>query len=276
MRFISLASSSKGNSTLISYKSTNILVDCGISKKRIVESIGRYGLTLSDIDCILITHEHSDHIMALPAILKDNDIKVISQRDTLNCILNYCEEKNVKVNTENFKIISPVNILNDNVAFEIGDIKFYPLKGHHDVASLYYKFQLGDTIVAILTDMGSYNEYTIKTLEDVDYLMLESNYDEELILENNYPAWLKSRIISEGGHLSNRDSANIIMRLAGKRIKEVYLSHISEDSNSEELAFNFVNKYLEDNYKNDFHLPDIRVARRIEVTEIINDGGDYD
>ena len=276
MRFISLASSSKGNSALISYKNTNILVDCGISKKRIVEALSKYSLTLDDINCILITHEHSDHIMALPAILKDYDIKVISQRDTLTYILNNCEEKNVKVNASSFKIISPVNILNENVSFEIGDIKFYPLKGHHDVASLYYKFKLGNTIVAILTDMGAYNEYTIKTLEDVDYLMLESNYDEEMILENNYPAWLKSRIISEGGHLSNRDSANIIMRLAGKKLKKVYLSHISEDSNSEEQAFSFVNKYIDENFKKDISLPEIKIAKRIEVTEIINDGSDYD
>lgn len=271
MRFISLVSSSKGNCALISYKNTNILVDCGISKKKIVEGLDRYGLTLDDIDCILITHEHSDHVGGLPAILKDNDIKLVSQRETLLKIMNYCEEKNVKVNTDNFKIVAPVNILNENTSFTIGDIKFYPLKGCHDVASLYYKFELGDTKIAILTDMGAYNEYTIRTLEDVDYLMLESNYDEQIILENSYPAWLKNRIMGDGGHLSNRDSANIIMRLAGKKVKEVYLSHISADSNSEENAFNFVNKYIEDNYDGKEKLPIIKVAKRLEVTEIIND-----
>lgn len=270
MRFISLASSSKGNAALISYKNTNILVDCGISKKRIVEILGSYGLTLSDINYILITHEHSDHIAGLPAILKDNDIKVISQRETLSYILKYCEDKNVKVNVDNLKIISPVNILNDNSMFELGDIKFYPLKGRHDVASLYYKFVLGDTVVAILTDMGVYNEYTVRTLEDVDYLMLESNYDEELLIGNGYPAWLKSRIMGEGGHLSNRDCANLIMRLAGNNIKEIYLSHISEDSNSEENAINFVSQYINDNLDKDTKLPVIKVAKRLEVTEIIN------
>lgn len=271
MRFISLASSSKGNSELISYKNTNVLVDCGISKKKIVEGLSKYNLTLNDINYILITHEHSDHISALPSILKDNDIKVISQRDTLSYIINYCEERNVKVNTDNFKIISPVNILNDNVSFELGDIEFYPLKGHHDVASLYYKFKLGDTIIAILTDIGAYNEYTVRTLEDVNYLMLESNYDEQMILENSYPMWLKTRIMGEDGHLSNRDSANLIMRLAGKCVKEVYLSHISKDSNSEENALNSVNKFIEDNFKSDLTLPAIKVASRLEITEIIND-----
>lgn len=269
MRFISLASSSKGNCALISYKDTNILVDCGISKKRIVAALEKYNLTLDNIDCILITHEHSDHISGLPSILKDSDIKIVSQRDTLSTIIEYCEGKNVKVNTDNFKIVAPVNILNSNSSIAVGDIKFYPLKGCHDVCSLYYKFELGDTIVAILTDMGAYNEYTIRTLEDVDYLMLESNYDEQMILDNSYPAWLKTRIIGEGGHLSNKDSANIIMRLAGKRVKEVYLSHISEDSNSEDNAYEFVLKYINDNYKGQEKLPEIKVSKRIDVTEII-------
>ena len=271
MKFISIASSSKGNCELISYKNTNILVDCGISKKRIDESLSKYNLTLDDIDSILITHEHSDHISALPSILKNHDIKIISQRETLLYIVKYCKDKGTIVNTDNFKIISPVNILNDNVAFEIKDIKFYPLKGKHDVKSLYYKFELGDTKIAILTDMGSYSDHTIRTLEDVDYLMLESNYDEEIILKNSYPAFLKQRIMGENGHLSNRNCADIIMNLAGKSIKEVYLSHISADSNSEENAYKYVNKYISDNYKGIDKLPKIKIAKRLDVTEILND-----
>ena len=273
MRFISLASSSKGNSTLISYKNTNILVDCGISRKRIEEALSKFSLSFNDIDCIFITHEHSDHISALPTILKDYDIKIVSQRDTLSAILNYCEEKGVKPNTDNFKIISPVNILNDNCSFEVGDIIFYPLKGKHDVPSLFYKFKLGDIVVAILTDMGEYNEYTLRSIMDVNYLMLESNYDENILLNNRYPDWLKRRIIGEGGHLSNIDAANIIMKLDSNNVKEVYLSHISDDSNTEENAYNEVYRYIEENYSGDVPLPKIKIAKRLEMTEIINDIG---
>lgn len=271
MRFISLASSSKGNASLISYNNTNVLVDCGISRKRIVEALSNYNLTLDDIDYILITHEHSDHIAGLPSILKDYDIKVISQRDTLSHIIKCCKEKNVNINTDNFIIISPVNVLNTDMAFEIGDIKFYPIKGHHDVASLYYKFVLGDTVIAILTDIGAYSDYTIRSIEDVDYLMLESNYDEDLILENSYPSWLKARIMGEGGHLSNRDTADIILKLAGKNVKEIYLSHISQDSNSEENALECVKRYIAESCQNEENLPKIKVASRTEITEIIND-----
>lgn len=271
MRFISLASSSKGNAALVSYNNTNVLVDCGISRKRIVEALSNYNLTLDDIDYILITHEHSDHIAGLPSILKDYDIKVISQRDTLSRIIKCCKEKNVNINTDNFIIISPVNVLNTDMAFEIGDIKFYPIKGHHDVASLYYKFVLGDTVIAILTDIGAYSDYTIRSIEDVDYLMLESNYDEDLILENSYPSWLKARIMGEGGHLSNRDTADIILKLAGKNVKEIYLSHISQDSNSEENALECVKRYIAESCQNEENLPIIKVASRTEITEIIND-----
>lgn len=272
MKFISFASSSKGNCALISYKNTNILVDCGISKKRIVESLDKYNLTLNDINCILITHAHSDHISGLQNILKDYDIKIISQRDTLTYIANTLENKNIKVNLDNFKIVNPVNILNNDSGIRINDIIFYPLKGCHDVPSLYYKFVLDDIVLAILTDMGKYNEYNLMSLSDVNYLMLECNYDSQLLLDNSYPAILKDRIMGSGGHLSNIDCSNIIMNIANDNLKEVYLSHISDDSNSEEYAYEFVTNYIKDNYKNinNSSIPKIKVAKRLEITEIIN------
>lgn len=271
MRFISFASSSKGNCALISYKNTNVLVDCGISKKRIVECLSKYNLTLNDIDCIFITHSHTDHISGLQSILKDNDIKIVSQRDTLKFIANSLEEKGVKANLENFKIVSPINILNENSCMSVGDIRFYPLKGCHDVPSLYYKFVLGDMVVAILTDMGKYNEYNLRTLNDVKYLMLECNYDNDLLMDNSYPPYLKNRILGAGGHLSNINCSEIIMKIANDNLKEVYLSHISEDSNSEEYAYEFVTKYLEENYTGENKLPSIKVSKRVEITEIFND-----
>ena len=270
MKFISFASSSKGNCALISYKNTNILVDCGISKKRLTEGLDKYGLTLKDINCIFVTHEHSDHISGIPSILKDESIDIVSQRPTLIKIYDECKEKGIAVNIEKFKMVNPVNIMNDNACFNIGDIKFYPLKGCHDVPSLYYKFVLGDTVVAIFTDMGTYNEYNLRSLLDVNYLMLECNYDEQMILDNNYPTWLKTRIMGKGGHLSNKDCAEVIMKLANDRLKEVYLSHISDDSNTEEYAIEFVNRYLEDNYKGENNLPKVNISKRLDFTEIIN------
>ena len=271
MKFVSLASSSSGNCTLVSYKNTNILVDCGISKKRVVDALKDYNLTLDDIKCIFVTHEHSDHISGIASILKDHDIKIVSQRATLIKIFNDCETKGIHPNVNSFKIVCPVNIMNENSGLIVGDIVFYTLKGNHDVPSVYYKFILGDTVIAILTDIGAYNEYNIRSLEDVNYLMLECNYDEQMMLDNEYPSWLKARIMSNNGHLSNVDCAELIMKLANDKLKAVYLSHISEKANTEDYAYEFVMKYLNENCDNADKLPIVKVAKRLALTEIINE-----
>ena len=268
MRFVSFASSSKGNATLISYKNTNILVDCGISRKRIVENLARYDLAISDLDCIFITHEHSDHISGLPMLLKYDDVKIAGLRETLVAVSNNLERANVKANYENFKIIKPVNLLNEDSYILVNDIKVYPLKGCHDVPSLYYKFSLGDTKIAILTDMGKYSENVIRNLSDVNYLMLECNYDNDMLMESKRTEDLKLRILGDGGHLSNVDCCEIIDKISNGILKEVYLSHISDETNSEEYAFEFVNNYF--NKRKVTNLPMIRVTKRLELTEIIN------
>lgn len=272
MKFVSFASSSRGNCAFISYKDTNILVDCGISKKRIVENLAKYEKTLDDIDCILITHEHDDHISGLPSILKDSDVKIMSQRDTLKAIVDYCGKKGVKVNLENFKIARPVNTFNEDIYIEIKDVKVYPIKGSHDVPSVFYKFSLGDTRLAIMTDIGMYNDYILRSIKDAKYLMLECNYDTEMLMSSEkYPPFLKSRILSEKGHLSNVNCAEIIMQLSAKDVKKVYLSHISEETNSEDYAIDFVNRYIEENYTLSDALPEINVCKRIESTIIVDD-----
>lgn len=270
MKFVSFASSSRGNCSYISYKDTNILVDAGISKKRIVENLAKYGKTLSDIDAILITHEHEDHIAAIPNILKNNDIKIMSQRETLESIARYCKNKGVNVNFANFKIIRPINVFNEDICISIKDIKAYPIKGSHDVPSVFYKFLLGDIFVAIMTDIGKYNDYVVNSISDTKYLMLECNYDTQMLMDSEkYPAYLKNRILGDKGHLSNVCCAEVIMRL--QNTEKVYLSHISDETNSEEYAINFVNKYISENYKDDKKLPDVDICKRLEETIIVNE-----
>ena len=272
MKFISFASSSKGNCKFMSHKDTNILIDCGISRKRIVENLRLLNKTLDDIDCIFITHSHTDHILGLPMILKDSNVKVASQRKTLESIVSYCETKGTNIKTSNFKVLQPMNFEDTFSYININDIKVIPLKGSHDVPSLYYKIILGDKKVAILTDMGAYTNYTINSLLDVDYLMLECNYDEQMLTDNvNYSLELKNRIRSNNGHLSNVACSEMIMKLASGKIKEVYLSHISDENNSEEYALEFVKKYLKDNYKDEYKLPKINIAKRVEKTIIYDD-----
>lgn len=271
MKFVSLASSSKGNSAYISYKNTNILVDAGISKKRIEESLSVYGKSLKDIDFIFITHSHEDHIKALPYILKEyKNLNVYSQIDTLKSIVSYCEYKGIDVNFDNLRILRPVNFENEGSFILAKDIKVIPIKGNHDVPSLYYKFILGDIIVAIITDMGTYTDYTIRSILDVNYLMLECNYDIDMLMSNEkYSPYLKNRILGKEGHLSNVDTANIIMKISSKNLKKVFLSHISEENNSEEYALSFVKKYIEENKVGNIVLPEIHVSKRLSETVIV-------
>ena len=270
MRFVSFASSSSGNSALISYKNTNILVDCGISRKRIVENLAKYDLTLDDIDCIFVTHSHSDHIQGLPMVLKYNSIKVAGLRETLIDVYESLEKNNIKINYDNFKIIKPMNLLNNEHYITLKDIKICPLKGCHDKPSLYYKFVLGDIKIAILTDMGRYNEMVLRNLNDVDYMMLECNYDYDMLMNSNRTAELKARITGIGGHLSNKDCSEILEDLFEKKLKKVFLSHISDEANSEEYALEYVTNYFIEKGKDKF-IDNINIARRLELTEIIID-----
>ena len=271
MRFVSFASSSSGNSTLISYKNTNILVDCGISRKRIIDNLSRYNLNISDIDCILLTHSHTDHVQGLKYILKSDDIKVLGLRETLLAVDKSLESSDIKVNYDNFKILRPVNLLNDTEGIQIKDITVYPLKGCHDVPTLYYKFRLGNETIAILTDMGKFDDNVIRNLSDVNYLMLECNYDIQMLMESNRPEMLKSRILGEGGHLSNVECCEIIAKISNPGLKAIYLSHISAEANSEEYALEYVNKYIDDNKEDFKFIPKVSIARRLDYTEILND-----
>ncbi len=271
MKFISFASSSKGNSALISYKNTNILVDCGISMKRLTEYLDRYGLKVDDIDCILITHAHFDHISGITTLLKYHDVKILGLKETLSYIAYSLEKNGIKPDLDNFKIIKSINPLNEGSQIIIKDIKVYPLKGCHDVPSLYYKFELGDVKLAILTDMGTYNEAVIRNLSDVHYLMLECNYDGTKLLESDRSEELKARIAGFGGHLSNEDCCEILSKIKDGNLKEVYLAHISDETNSEEYAYEYVANYFKRNSDIEF-IDKIFVAKRLEPTVILNDG----
>ena len=268
MKFVSFASSSAGNATLISYKKTNIIIDCGISRKRLIDCLSKYDLVIDDIDYILVTHSHSDHINGLVTLLKNNDIKVLGLKETLFEIVGQLEKNGIKPKLENFKIVRPVNPLNDDSHIKIGDINIYPLKGCHDVPSLYYKFVLGNIKLAILTDMGNYNESVIRNLSDVNYLMLECNYDTELLIKSNRSDYLKSRIAGPGGHLSNIQCCEILSKLIGGQLKKAYLSHISDETNSESYAYQYVTKHFIDSGIKDIESL-VFVAKRLEITEIL-------
>lgn len=273
-KFISFASSSNANTEFISFNGINIIIDCGISINGLQESLKKYNLTIDDINYLFITHKHSDHIKSLSQLLKKYNIKIYGAYNTLLDLYKEYKKNDVKdaIDVKNF---FPLKIKKDKKSFVPIEIcenfKVVPFFSYHDVETVFYKFYIKDNVFAILTDCGKYDNYILDAISDVNFLMLECNYDLEwLINKSGYPDFLINRIKSTKGHLSNEDCAKIIYELSNKNLKKVFLSHISKNSNSEEYAYQFVTNYLNSHY-NIKSLPEIYIARRDIITEIYND-----
>lgn len=229
MRLLNIASGSSGNATYIGNDHTHILVDTGISRKRILEGLKKAELSLSDIDAILITHEHIDHIMSLGVLERTREISVYATEGTI-------EEIKRAGNLGNFNpdVLHSVKI---DTAFRIGELEVKPLKVDHD-AKEPVCFRINDekTCCAIVTDLGEYNEYLLENLKDLDILMLESNHDIRMLETGPYPYPLKMRILGKYGHLSNENSGMFLSELLHDRIRHILLGHISRENNTRELA----------------------------------------
>ena len=233
MRVCNLASGSKGNCTYVESDNAKILVDIGVSAKYVVDNLKEMNIEPSDINAILITHEHSDHIKGVVNFAKKYNTRILCAsvlRDVLTTQLMGCE-----------------NLIEEYTSqFEIGDLTVVPFPVSHDsVACFGYKFIDGDASVAIATDMGHCPESVFKIIKSTAVVFLESNYDPEMLFACHYPPFLKRRIMGSSGHLSNRDCALVAEKLAYSGTRQIVLSHISENSNTQFLAYTTVKNYLE-------------------------------
>ncbi len=263
MRLCSIASGSSGNCIYVGSEATHLLVDAGISGKRTESGLRELGLTLGDIDGILVTHEHSDHISGLGVIARKYGIPIFATAGTLGAIrlsgsLGGLEDELFHEVQEDRKFI-------------IKDLTVNPMHISHDAAQpVGYRISYGNKKVAVCTDLGAYNDYTVECLKGMDALLLEANHDVNMLQVGPYPYYLKQRILGERGHLSNENSGRLLCRILHDRLKAVFLGHLSKENNLPELAFESVRMEINmgDNpYKaGDF---DIRVARRSEVTPAV-------
>lgn len=263
MRLVPIASGSSGNCIYVGSESTHLLVDAGISAKRIVEGINSLELNTDDIDGLLITHEHVDHIGGLGVICRKYNIPVYGTEKTIDAIKNY--DKLGPVENDVFHCIIP------DESFILKDIKVNSFRTSHDCADpVAYTFENGNKKVAIATDLGTYSDYTIDNLQNLDALLLEANHDIRMLQVGPYPYWLKQRILSDEGHLSNENAGKLLSRILNDNIKRVFLGHLSKENNMPELAYEAVRVEIElaDNeyHANDF---DICVARRDCVSPVI-------
>ncbi len=230
MKFCSIASGSSGNCIYAGSSDTAVLIDAGISGKRIEQGLNELELTTSDVDGILVTHEHSDHIKGLGVLARRYGIPIYATRGTIAALTE---------TTAIGKI--PDGLLREireDESFFIGSLKVLPFSISHDAAQpVGYRIESGGKAAAVATDMGCYSDYTIRNLSGLDVLLLESNHDVRMLEAGRYPYYLKRRILSEKGHLSNETAGQLLGRVLHDKLREVFLGHLSQENNYEALAF---------------------------------------
>lgn len=223
MRFASLGSGSKGNATLIEAAQTCLLLDCGFTLKETEARLERLGKTAHDLDAVLVTHEHSDHLKGVGALARKYQIPVYLTAGT------YHQGRLGK--------LPSVEWVNCHQSFVIKDIAVQPVPVPHDAREpCQYVFRHADKKLGVLTDLGSLTPHVEKHYSGLDALVLECNHDLQMLEEGPYPYQLKQRIQGNYGHLSNSQAAQLLARIEREKLQHLVLSHISQQNNSAELA----------------------------------------
>lgn len=264
MRLVSIASGSSGNCIYIGSDNTHILVDAGISCKRIEQGLNEIGIKGSELDGIVITHEHSDHIKGLGVLARKFGMPVYATEETLEEIraMKYLGE----YPRELLHAVSP------DVDFSVGDLDLLPFSIDHDAANpVAYRVRNGRRQVAVATDMGHYDEYIINHLQGLDAILLESNHDVNMLQTGPYPYYLKRRILGDHGHLSNENAGRLLNHVLHDNMKQILLGHLSKENNYEALAYETVKLEIDQGdcpYRGgDFP---IAVAKRDAMSQIVN------
>ncbi len=229
--FCSLYSGSSGNSLLVETETTKILIDAGVSSKKIETALTNLEISPASINGILITHEHSDHVQGLGTFAKKYNLPVFVNQKTLDAMPKQ-KEKILEKNIKNIKI---------EEKFEIGDLQIKPFSIPHDAANpCGFSIFKDNKKISIATDIGHMTNGIIKNLEDSIFVLLESNYDPEILKFSRYPYTLKTRIAGPTGHLSNETAGKTISHLLKSGLQQAILGHLSKESNFPELAYKTV------------------------------------
>lgn len=236
MKFCSLYSGSSGNSQFIQAGNTKILVDAGLSGKRIQQAIEGIGEKLNEIQGIFITHEHSDHIHGVGVLSRRFNIPIYANEKTWIAMQPLLGE----IKSENIRIIEG--------GVEIGDLFIQAFDISHDAVNpVGYKIFNKNKKISLLTDTGCVNDDIKKQIEDSDLLLIESNHDEDMVLLGSYPWPLKRRVLGEFGHMSNSLAGTLLSEVLKKGTEIVLLAHLSKENNFPQLAYKTVENILNEN-----------------------------
>lgn len=227
IRFASLGSGSKGNATLIeageSPKDTRLLLDCGYSVVQVEKRLAKLGRSPKDISAIVVTHEHSDHIVGVGRLSRKYKIPVWLTVGTWNASrdIDFAE----------------THFIDSHSDFDIQDIHLHPFPVPHDAREpCQFVFSDGVSRLGIATDLGCYTPYIVKHLSHLDALLLECNYDFEMLMHGGYPQALKNRVSGQKGHLDNNQATRLLQSLELSKLKHIVGMHVSEKNNLPEYA----------------------------------------
>ncbi len=252
MKVCVLASGSKGNVTYVEANNQKILLDAGKNYKYIKDKLKEIDVDIKDINYILISHNHTDHISALKSLVSKTNATIIVSLQLLYELEELKDYKHI------------VTIENE---LEVDNIKITSFHSSHDaIDSRNFIIDDGFSKLAYVTDTGYVNNKYFKLLKNLDVYLFESNHDVELLQHGPYPDWLKRRVLSDNGHLSNKSSSFYLSKLIGDNTKKIILIHLSEINNLESIAMETINNTFMD-YGISFN--NIICARQNEKTEVI-------
>lgn len=230
LKFISFGSGSSGNSYYLFTDTDGLLIDAGVGIRAMKKYFRDYGISMSSVHNILITHDHADHIKCVGSISHDLNIPVFTTSEVHQGIMrNYCVQRKVSADL--------VHKVEKGVTIQVGEFKVTPFGVPHDSTdNVGYEIECQGVTFCIVTDAGEITSEIKPHISNANYLVIEANHDEEMLKGGPYPEHLKRRITSANGHLSNKDCATALAENMTERLKQVWLCHLSEENNHPELA----------------------------------------
>lgn len=238
LNFLCFGSGSSGNCYYLYTETEGVIIDAGLGMRTLKKYFNDYGLSMTGINAILITHDHADHVKSVGSISSELCLPVYSTGDVLHGIdENYCVRKKIRPGYERY--------IEHGETFCIGELMITCFHVPHDSTdNVGYRIKYEDVTFCLITDAGHVTEEMKPFIAEANYLVLEANYELEKLLQGPYPQYLKDRIVSGNGHLSNVECGKAIAENASPLLKHVWLAHLSEENNHPELARKTVEKVL--------------------------------
>lgn len=230
LNFISFGSGSSGNCYFFYNDTDNLMVDVGVGIRTLKKHFSNYGLSLSQIQNIIVTHDHADHIKSVGCISKDFHIPVYATATVHHGIeRNYCVRAKVPVGNK--------HVIENGVMQKLGNFNITSFHVPHDsMDCVGYQIEHEGMTIVLATDVGEITDDIRKAISVADYLIIEANHDEAMLMSGPYSAYLKQRVSGPNGHLSNKNCAKVIAEEASEKLKHIWLCHLSEENNHPELA----------------------------------------